>query len=80
MVDGDDELGVGVFDLLGELCGGVERVRGGENGADGGDGEETEREVVGVGGEDQDDVVLADAEAEEAVGESGDGGFELGEG
>lgn len=52
LFDGDDEFWVWVFDLFGDFVGGVERICSGENGVDGGDGEEVERELVWVWGED----------------------------
>lgn len=79
--DSDYEGGVGIPDLVGELGDGVAGVGGGGYGADGNDGEEAEGEGDGVGGKDEDDVASVDAqEAGEAVGDSGDGGFELGKG
>jgi hypothetical protein len=79
--DGDGELGTGVLDLLGDLPGCVERVRGGGDGAEGGDGKEADRVEHAVGGEDEDDVAAAHARARgERDGRGVNGGAKLGEG
>ncbi|RDX99522.1 hypothetical protein CR513_17414, partial [Mucuna pruriens] len=78
--DGDDELGVGIVDLLGEFRDGVRGIGSGDDGADCGGGEEAYREVDGVGREQENDVVFGYAEVEETAGKPGDLRFELGEG
>jgi hypothetical protein len=79
--DSDGELGAGVLGLLGDLPGCVERVRGGGDGAEGGDGEEADRVEHAVGGEDEDDVAATHARARgERYGRGVDGGAKLGEG
>jgi len=67
--DSDDKFGIGVFGLFGDLSGGVGGVDGSDDGADGGDSEETDDVADIVGGEEEDDVVFGNAEAEEAVGD-----------
>lgn len=59
---------------------GVEWVDGGGDCAKGEDGEEGDGEAEGVGGEEEDNVVLFDAEAAEAGGGGGDEGLEVREG
>lgn len=67
--EGDDGFGIG--DLLGDFAGGVEGVGGGDDGAEGHDGEAHNGEVDGVGGEEEDDVALPDGGVEGERG--GDG-------
>lgn len=78
--DGENEASTGVEGLLGELRGGVHGVNGGGDGSEGYDAEKADGEVDGVGGEDEDDVTLLDAEAGKASGYLGYGGLELVEG
>lgn len=78
--DGYDQLGTGIFDLFGELMDRVDGVGGGGDGADGHDTKEAERELDGIRCEDEDDVVLADAKAEQTMGDFHDRRLELGEG
>lgn len=75
-----DQFRIGVLDLFGELRDGVERVCGGDDCASGENAEEANREVDGIGGEDENDVVFLDAQMEESMGDLDDGGFELREG
>lgn len=77
--DGDHNTRRGVLHLLRQLRGGVSRVDGGGDGADSKNPEETDWELDRIGGENEDDVVLLDAEKEQAMGELGNYGFELGE-
>lgn len=58
-------LGLESFELVGEFGEGVERVGSGGNCANGGDGEEGDREEGGVLGEDEDDIIFGDVEVEE---------------
>lgn len=46
---GDDELGIGILHLLGQLGNGVERIGSGSHGADRNDGQETNWVVDRVG-------------------------------
>jgi hypothetical protein len=77
--DSNDQLRIRIFDLPGELVDRVEGVGSGGDGADSDDAEEAQRELDRIRGEDEDDVVLGDAESKKGAGDSGDGGFEVGE-
>lgn len=63
--------------MLGQLERRVQGIRGGGNGADGSDPEETERELDGIRGEDQHHVALPEAQTEQAVSELDHPRFEL---
>ncbi|KAF7838051.1 DUF761 domain protein [Senna tora] len=76
----DDELGLGIGCLLGDLGGSVEGVGGGDGGAEVGGGEEGEDELGAVLEEEHDDVALADAEGVEAGGDAAGGEVDLGVG
>lgn len=77
---GEGHHGVRVFDLFGDLGGGVERVRGGDDGAEGHHGETDDGEQDGVRGEEKDDVALADPHVGETVADGLHGAPQLGEG
>lgn len=66
--------------MFGEFGDCVERVRSGRDRAYGNYAEEANREVDGIGGEDENDVVFLDTQMEKTMGNLGNGGFELREG
>lgn len=78
-LDGDDNLRRGILELLGKLPDGVLRVDGGGDGADGEDPEEANRVLDRVRGVNENNIVLPHAELEQAMSESRDHRFEVGE-
>lgn len=78
-LDGDDNLRRGILQLLGELPDGVLRVDGGGDGADSEDSEEANRVLDRVRGVNENNIILPHAELQQAMGESRDHRFELGE-
>lgn len=80
MGSGECEDGFRIGDLLGDLLSGVEGISGGDDGAQGDDGEAYDGEEDGVWREEEDDVAFPDAHGGEGGGDGVDGGPDVGEG